>query len=385
MKTNKIFYGKQSIDSNDIREVTKSLKNQLITSGEYVKKFENLCTKKLRSKFAFSCNSGTSAIYLAYLAINLQKDDVVVMPSVNFIAAANIARSLQAKVYFADVNYKTGQITPETISACIKFNKIKKVKVLITMYMGGYPRSVKQFHDLKKSLKCYLIEDACHAFGSSYKLENIKYMIGSCSHSDVSTFSFHPLKSITTGEGGLITTNNKLLAERIKLFRSHGINKSNLHWKYSVDSVGYNFRLSDINCSLGFSQLKKIEKFLEKRKKIFNIYKKEFKSSKIIEIIEPEKNTNSAYHLVIALINFNKLKTTKDKFLQKLIQKKIYCQYHYTPIFYFKKFLLKNKMQFKNSKQYYKDAVSLPIYYDLKLKDANKIIKEIKKVLEIKT
>jgi dTDP-4-amino-4,6-dideoxygalactose transaminase len=204
-------------------------------------------------------------------------------------------------------------------------------------------------------------------------------MIGSCAHSDISTFSFHPLKSITTGEGGLITTNIKSISDKIKLFRSHGIKRSKFYWDYSVKCVGYNFRLSDINCALGFSQLKKLKSFLKKRKLIYNIYKKEFKDNKYIQIISAEDNTSPSFHLVLGLVDFKKLGITKKFFFEELKKKKIHCQYHYIPIFLFKNFILRNSKSFENSYKYYNQAVSLPVYYDLKIKDLYKIILEIKK------
>ncbi len=380
--TTKIYYGKQSINKTDLKSVTDSLKKRMITNGSYVNKFENLCKLKLKAKFAVSCNSGTSALFMAFLAIGLKKNDVVIMPAVNFIASANMAKVSGAKIFFADIDYNTGQISPQSIIDCLKKNKIKKVKAIISMYMGGYPRFIEDLYKLKKKLNCYLIEDACHAFGASYEINKKKFKIGSCLHSDICTFSFHPLKSITTGEGGLITTNKRSIANKIRLYRSHNIQKNFFYWDYSVNDVGFNFRLSDINCALGYSQLKRLNQFVSKRKKIYDIYKTEFSSESQIKIIEPEKNTNSSYHLVIALINFKRLKMTKSAFLKKLIKKNIYCQFHYIPIFNFKNFKIKNKSQFTNSNLYYDNALSLPVYPDLNIKNVYKIVAEIKKLIK---
>ena len=171
---NKIYYGRQSINKVDIETVSKSLKERMITNGSYVDKFENLCKSKLKAKFAITCNSGTSALYLAFLAIGLKKNDVVIMPAINFIASANMAKIIGAKIYFADIDYYTGQISPKTIHDCLKKNKIRKVKAIISMYMGGYPRLIEDLYKLKKKLNCYLVEDACHAFGAGYKIKKKK-------------------------------------------------------------------------------------------------------------------------------------------------------------------------------------------------------------------
>ena len=223
-----IPYGKQFIDNRDISNVIKSLKNDLITTGPFVKAFEKEVSKKLNVPYAFSCNSGTSALHLAFLAIDLNENDSVILPSINFIAAANIASNLRAKIFFADVDPKTGQTTPDLIIDCILKNKVKSLKAIVIMHHGGYPREISKFKLLKKKLNCFLIEDACHALGASYKTKSKVERIGSCKNVDISTFSLHPLKSITAGEGGIVTTRNKNLAYKIKLYRSHGMIKKKI-------------------------------------------------------------------------------------------------------------------------------------------------------------
>jgi len=268
-----ITYGKQFVDKKDIDCVTRSLKGKLITTGSFVKKFEKNLKSFLKSKFALTCNSGTSAIFLAFKGINLKKDDVVIMPSINFIASYNVVKTLKAKIFLADVDPLSGQMTPQNVIECIKNNRIKKIKAILNMYMGGYPENVLEFKKLKKKFNCYLIEDSCHAFGAKYKIKKKISLIGSCKHSDISTFSLHPLKTITSGEGGVVTTNNSIIYKNMVQYRSHGIirNKKK-HWEYNINRPGQNFRLSDINCALGLSQLKKVDKFIAYRKKIFNYY-----------------------------------------------------------------------------------------------------------------
>jgi dTDP-4-amino-4,6-dideoxygalactose transaminase len=378
MKT--IPYGRQYIDSQDIRLVSKALKEDLITTGRYVKKFENEICDFLKVKYAASCNSGTSALHLALIVINLKKDDVIIMPAINFIAVYNMAKLMSAKIFLADVHPLTGQMTPETLLECIKNNKLKKIKVIVTMYLGGHPENVIEFYNIKKKFNCYLIEDACHALGSRY-LFNKKFLpIGSCRHSDISTFSLHPVKTITSGEGGLITTNNKLFYNTIISLRSHGIEKDkNFHWKYNLNMSGFNYRLSDINCALGLGQLKKIDKFINYRKKIFNIYKTFLKES-INSINTPFYSRNkSSYHLFLISINFKEIRSTKDKLLKFLRKNNIFCQYHYIPIYKFKLFKPKIDLSFyKGAEYYYKNSFSLPIFYNLKENIQKKIINKIK-------
>jgi dTDP-4-amino-4,6-dideoxygalactose transaminase len=374
-----IPYGRQFIDKEDIKLVTKSLKSKLITTGTYVKEFERKTTQFLKCKYAISCSSGTAALHLAFLSIDLKKNDIVVMPAVNFVAAYNICQLIGAKVFIADVDKFTGQMSPSKLIHCIKENNLKNIKAIITMYLGGYPENIEEFYKIKKKYKCYLIEDACHAFGAKYKSKNKILHVGSCSHSDIATFSFHPVKTMTTGEGGLITTNNINLKKKILLIRSHGILKKQQHWKYNVVSNGLNYRLSDINCALGLGQLKKINKFINYRKKLFYIYKSELKKISNMINFPIYSNNKPAYHLFLVSINFKKLKSSKDKLLKFLKSNNIFCQYHYIPIYKFKLFSKKIDMDFyKGANYYYKNTLSLPIFFNLKFSLQRKILLKIK-------
>jgi dTDP-4-amino-4,6-dideoxygalactose transaminase len=314
------------------------------------------------------------------MAINIKKNDVIIMPAINFIAVYNMAKLMNAKIFLADVDSLTGQMTPKTLLECIKNNKLKKIKAIVTMYLGGYPENVIEFYKIKKRFNCYLIEDACHALGSKYLYNKGFLSIGSCKHSDISTFSLHPVKTITTGEGGIVTTNNKVFYNKILSLRSHGIIKNNnFHWKYNLSTPGFNYRLSDINCALGLGQLKKINKFINYRKKIFNFYKNELK--KIINIVNlpSYKISKPSYHLFLISLNFKNIRSTKDKFIKFLRKNNIFCQYHYIPIYKFKLFNQKINLNFyKGAETYYTNSISLPIFYDLNFTLQNKIINKIK-------
>ena len=374
-----IPYGKQFIDKTDKNLVLASLSNDLITTGPFVEKFENQLKKYLKSKYSYVCSSGTAAIHLAMMSINLKKDDIILMPAINFIASYNIAKVMQLKVYLVDVDERTGQITPEKVLECIKKNKIKKIKALIVMYHGGYPENPKKFYDIKKKYNFFIIEDACHAFGAEYKHMNKLFKVGSCSHSDISTFSMHPLKTITSGEGGIITTNNIKIANNIRLFRSHGIQRNKKqYWKYDVLKHGFNYRLSDINCALGLSQLKKIVFFLKKRKTVYEKYMMELENfNQYLTTPEYSKDIKSSHHLFLINIMFDKIKKTKDHFLKYLNDNNIMGQYHYIPIYKFSSYREKVS-NFPGSEKYFKNSVSIPIYVNLSNKDQNKIIKVIK-------
>jgi dTDP-4-amino-4,6-dideoxygalactose transaminase len=376
-----IPYGRQYIDNQDIKFVSKALKQDLITTGSYVKKFENKISKYLKVKYVASCNSGTSALHLALMAVGLKKDDIIIMPSINFIAVYNMAALMNAKIYLADVDPLTGQMTPKTLLECIKSNKLKKIKAIVTMYLGGFPENVIEFYKIKKKFNCYLIEDACHALGSKYSY-NKKYLsIGSCRHSDISTFSLHPLKTITAGEGGFITTNSQDLSNKIYLLRSHGIERDKkYHWNYQISHLGFNYRLSDINAALGLSQLTKIHKFLNYRKKIYDFYFKELSSfHNTINFPQYNKDNISSYHLCLLSINFKKNMFTKDNFFKFLKKNKIISQFHYIPICKFNLFQKKIDLNhYKGAEYYYKNSLSLPIFYNLGFVYQKKILKLIK-------
>ena len=252
-----IPYGKQYLDRHDLNGLKNAVFQEFLTTGKSVRKLEDAIKKFTTSKYSLSCNSGTSALYLAFRSLNINSKDNVIIPSINFVAACNMLKILGANVFLADVDKHTGQMRPADVLNCIKNNKLKKIKAIVTMYLGGNPDNIDEFYKLKK-LKFKIIEDACHALGSKYKYQNKTYRIGSCKHSDISVFSLHPVKTITSGEGGLITTNSKEIYKRSALIRSHGIKRNINHFHYDITETGMNFRLSDLNCMLAITQLKKL-------------------------------------------------------------------------------------------------------------------------------
>jgi dTDP-4-amino-4,6-dideoxygalactose transaminase len=244
------------------------------------------------------------------------------------------------------------------------------------MYLGGSSENSVEFWKLKNKYKFILIEDACHAFGSSYIFNKKKHRIGSCAHSDMSIFSFHPAKTITTGEGGILTTNNFKFFKKAKIARSHGIlrnNKKN-HWTYSINNFGMNYRLSDINCALGVSQMKKVRKILKKRHAIskkYNTYLEKF--SEFVSVPECKFSNLSSNHLKILIFNLKKLNCKKKDIFVFFKKRNIFLQYHYIPLYKFKIFKLQNNINYPKAENFYKKAISFPIYYSLKEREITSI------------
>ncbi len=375
-----IRYGSQTIDSKDISSVKKSMLSRYLTTGPEVKKFENNFSDYTGSKFALACNSGTAALHMAFYGIGLKKNDNIILPSINFIAAANMCNQIGAKIYFADVDPLTGQMTPETLINCIRNYKIKKIKAFCVMHNGGSPNNFRKFYNLKKRYKCFLVEDCCHSLGGKYSISK-KENVGKCKYSDVSTFSFHPVKSITTGEGGMLVTNNKKIYLKSKLLRNHGMIKKNIkgknNWYYNIIDVGFNYRMNEMQAALGISQLKKLNKFIKKRNFIAKIYNKLFESCKLINLITNKNlDQKSAFHLYIINLNFKNLKISKNNFIQKLHEEKIGVQVHYIPNNY--QPIYKRKENFLiGAKQYFENSLSIPIYPNLALDEIEKVGKTI--------
>ena len=378
-----IPYGRQCINNQDIKLVSKALKEDFITTGNYVKKFENKISKFFKVKYSLSCSSGTSALHLALIAIDLKKNDVIIMPAINFIAVYNMAKFMNARIFLADVDPKTGQMTPQTLFSCIRNNKLKKIKAIVTMYLGGYPENVIEFYKIKKKFNCYLIEDACHALGAQYIYKKKNIFIGSCKHSDIATFSMHPVKSITSGEGGVLTTNNKKIYEKVKLFRSHGLRKDKNHWNYEIIYNGFNYRLSDINCALALSQLQKLKKFIFLRKEKFMLYKQKLSDLKFyLDTPNYNKDIRPSYHLFLINLNLKNISFKKNILFKEMLKKKIIVQFHYKPIFSFKKIYQSKsvKNNYIGALKYYKSTLSIPIFSSLTDKQQNYILKTIKKI-----
>ena len=380
-----IPYSTQTIEKEEIKSVTDVLKSNFLTGGPPVKKFEELISKKTKSKFALSFNSATSALHLSCLALGLKKNDYFWTVPNTFVSSATCGLLCDAKVDFVDIDASSNNISVRALKDKLhKAKKNKKLpKIVIPVHLAGFPYKQDEIWELSKEFNFKIIEDASHAFGARYK-NNI---IGNCKWSDITVFSFHPVKIITTAEGGAITTNDKDLKKKISLLRDNGLErnfknfkyKNTKRWYYEHQLLGYNYRMNDIQASLGITQIKKVNKFHAKRKKIAKLYNKKLSKNSKINIPVFEKYFDPSLHLYVVKIKNNK----RDKLLIKLRKKGIYTNVHYLPIHFhpfFKKLGFKSG-QYPNSEKYGAEALSIPIYPNLKNKDQKKVIKEILKIL----
>ncbi len=385
-------YGTQKVSKKDIAEVVKVLQSKSLTNGPAIDKFEKLVSKKLKSKFAVSCSSGTAALHLASLTLNLKKNDCVIVPSITFIATANASSFCGAKVVFSDVDKSNGLMTPENFHEAIKKSP-RKPRIVYVVHLAGQPVNLLEISKIAKKYNIDIIEDGCHAFGTKFKDENGQHSVGDCYYSKFTTFSFHPIKNITTGEGGCITTNDKKYFNILKCLRSHGMvktpnnfkDKKQKHspWYYEMQRLGYNYRLSEIQAALGISQIKQLEQYKKHRQILHNEYENLLiKYKPFITPIKKNKNINACWHLYIVLIDFKTIGLSRSFVMNKLKEKGIGTQVHYIPLNeqpYYKE----KKLFLKGSDNYYNQTLSLPLHVKLTKSDIKYVVKNLVEILGI--
>jgi len=357
-----IPYGHQYINKEDIEEVVKILKSDWITTGPKVKEFEDALCKYIGCKYAVAVNSGTSALDIAVQSLDLPKGSEIITTPFTFVATSNSILYNNCKPVFADICKDTRNINPDEIRKKIT----KKTRAISYVDYAGQPCDVDEINEIAKEHNLYLIEDASHALGAEYK--NIK--IGN--FADLTIFSFHPVKHITTGEGGVITTNNKELYEKLKMLRNHGINKDaedrygkDATYAYDMKYLGRNYRITDFQCALGISQLKKLDKFIGRRQYLANLYNKLLKNLDFIEIPIIKENVKHVWHIYTILLNEN---INRDRFFKYMRERNIGVNVHYIPVYkhsYYVKNFSFNPKDFPVTENVFKRIITLPLYPEL--------------------
>lgn len=381
-----IPYGKHSISAEDQKAVLDVVKSDWLTQGPIVPKFEQAIAEKCDAKFGVAVNSATSALYLACKALGLKIGDELWTTAITYMASANVALQCGALVDFVDIDPITYNMCVENLEKKLKAAK-KKPKIVMPVSFTGKSCNMEKIRDLSFEYGFSVIEDASHAIGGNY----LGHPIGSNKFSDITIFSFHPVKIITTGEGGIALTNDQHLFEAMILNRSHGVKKRNQYeafsiddeiWNYEQIDLGFNFRMTDIQAALGISQLKNLDEFVSTRREKARYYNDQFSSTNLQLPVEYEGEFSS-FHLYVIRLPENVFKISRNTLYQKLVEKNIGVNFHYIPVYrhpYYTK-LGFEKGHCLEAEQYFKEALTLPLFPDLQPNEQTYIINEIKSIL----
>lgn len=375
-------YGRQWIDEKDIEAVVSVLKSNYLTTGPVINEFERRVADYVGVKYAVAFSNGTAALHGACFAAGIDNDDEVITTPLTFAASANCVLYQGGKVVFADINPITYNIDPQEIEKKIT----KKTKAIIPVDFTGQPVELEKILEIAKKNKLVVIEDAAHALGSIYKDKRIG------SISDMTMFSFHPVKHITSGEGGMIVTNNKDYYEKLLQFRSHGITRDTEKlqenhgpWYYEMHFLGYNYRMTDIQAALGCSQLNKLEMFIEKRRDIVAKYNKAFKEINQITIPCQNSEGKSSWHLYIIRIHLDELRVGRKEIFETIQKQNIGVNVHYIPVHllpYYQQ-LGYEKGSLPKAEKLYEEIISLPLFPAMTEQDVDNVIKTVKRAIEI--
>jgi len=373
-----IYYGHQSIDEDDIQEVVKVLRSDYLTQGPKTAEFEKAICEYTGAKYCVSVSSATAGLHIAVKSLHLYKGYEGITSPNTFVATPNSLIYNGLNPVFADIDKDTYNINPEEIK-----NKItKKTSVIMPVHFAGQSCDMRKIKEIADENKCYVIEDAAHAIGSDY----CDSKVGSCKYSDMTVFSFHPVKTITTGEGGAITTNNKELYERLLLLRSHGIIKDKTDPAfYQMISLGFNYRMPDINAALGLSQLKKLGFFKDRRRQIILAYNYKLFQNENITIPNEYFYNTSCFHLYVVKINFDAIKKSRFQVMRELKEKGIITQVHYIPVHlqsYYKNNYGYKKNDYPIAEDYYGHCLSLPLYPSMTVDDVDYVCEKVNEVIK---
>ena len=383
-----IPYGKQNINQSDIDSVIAVLKSDFLTQGPQVPLFEKKISSYCKSLHAVAVNSATSALHIACLALGLKKGDWLWTSPNSFVASANCGLYCDASVDFVDIDPLTYNMSvPELEKKLIKAKKKEKLpKIIVPVHFAGQSCDMKEIHKLSKEFGFRVIEDASHAIGGKY----MGQPVGNCRYSDITVFSFHPVKIITTAEGGLATTNSNELAEKMQSLRSHGITRNKHHmkgeveggWFYQQVDLGFNYRMTEISAALGISQMLRLSEFIEYRHKLKERYDSLLKKLPLIRPFQDNKNYSSM-HLYPIQIDFKKLNITREFFYDNLKKRGIGVNIHYIPIhthpYYQNMGFIKG--DYPNSETLYSRSISIPLHQSMTFKQQDKVINSLEELL----
>ena len=382
-----IFYGKQSIDENDIDAVVEVLKSDFLTQGPAIEKFEKCVAEYCGAKYAVAVTSATAALHISCLSAGLGKDDILWTSPITFTASANCGRYCGADVDFVDIDPSTYNMSIAELEKKLQAAEIKP-RVVVPVHLAGQSCEMDKIYKLSQKYGFKVIEDASHAIGADYK----ETKVGCCKYSDMTVFSFHPVKIVTTGEGGMVLTNDKDLYEKLVLYRSHGITRdpklmtgtADGPWYYQQIDLGFNYRMTDMQAALGYSQMQKVNEFVSKRRYLAKRYNELLKNINGIQLPDQNEDTKSSWHLYVVRVDFSKISKTKNQIFAERKEKGICLNLHYIPVHtqpYYENLGFKGG-DFPNSEKYYEEAFTLPLYYSLTDEQQDHIVKSLVEVLQ---
>ena len=396
-------YGKQSIDDEDVAAVADALRSDFLTTGPAVAAFEMALAEKMAVPHAVACMNGTAALHMAAAALGIGSGDVVIVPAITFSATANGPAIAGAEVVFADVDPETGLLTASALEEALdRARSVGRPRAVFPVHLNGQCVPMADIAGIAENNDLLVIEDACHAIGGTIPgRDGTETPVGSCVWSDAATFSFHPVKTIAMGEGGAVTTRNDVVVDRLRLLRTHGITRnpdafidrdaafaadgSVNPWYYEMQALGHNYRAPDINCALGLSQLKKLDRFAEIRRRLVAAYNERIPS--LIPLVRPitqVANQNPVRHLYVVRINFRSAGIPRGKVMAALAERGIGTQVHYIPVPdlpYWRE--RADKVDLPGSRAYYESVLSLPLFVGMDERDVEHVLVSLAEVLGI--
>ncbi len=385
-----IPYGKHDIQQADIDEVVEVLTSDFLTQGPKVPMFESVIAEKVGAKHALAVNSATSALHIACLALGLGKGDWLWTTPVTFVASSNCGLYCGAKVDFVDIDPETYNVSVSVLEDKLKQAASEKClpKVLVVVHLCGQPCEMEEIKSLADKYGVKVIEDASHAIGGKYKND----YIGNCKYSDITIFSFHPVKIITTAEGGMALTNSNELANKMNLFRSHGITRDpdlmtqepDGSWYYQQVELGFNYRMTELQAALGLSQLNRLDEYVARRHELAKRYDS-LLSTLPVTLPWQHPDSYSGLHLYVIRLNLNQISSSHRQVFESLREQGIGVNLHYIPVHtqpYYQQFGFK-KDDFPEAMSYYREAISLPMYPTLNGNEQNEVVEVLKKALQV--
>jgi len=378
-------YGRQTIEDDDIAAVAEALRADFLTTGPTVDAFERAFADTVGARHAVACANGTAALHLAMLALKVEPGEVVIAPSTTFLATANCARYVGADVVFADVDPDSGLMTTQTLAGALDRVGDRRLRAVLPVHLRGDAVELPALAALANQAGAVLVEDAPHALGTTMRYGNTAETVGDVRHSAMATFSFHPVKTIATGEGGMITTNDAAIAERLRTLRSHGMVRPEgcEPWWYEMPEPGFNYRLPDILCALGLSQLRKLPRFVKRRRALTALYREALAPlAPTLRIASQPAWSDPALHLLVVLIDFGAVGKTRREVVDALKARGVGTQVHYIPVHlqpYYRE--LYGELYLPGAEAWYSRCLSLPLYPGMEDGDVEQVAVALKDVL----